>query len=67
MLLKNKGFKEGRVTKVGLYAIDKSTPLESNKSQSLLFLVRSPVAVWEPDRTAMNRAPASDARSRILS
>jgi hypothetical protein len=31
-LLKNKGFKEERMTKVGLYAIDKSTTLESNKS-----------------------------------
>ena len=34
-LLKNKGFKEERMTKVGLYAIDKSTTLESNKSQSV--------------------------------
>src|SRR5437867_9874649 len=32
-LLKNKGFKEERKTKVGLDAIDKSTTLESNKSQ----------------------------------
>ena len=31
-LLKNKGFKEERRTKVGLYAIGKSTTLESNKS-----------------------------------
>jgi hypothetical protein len=31
-LLKNKGSKEERKTKVGLDAIDKSTPLESNKS-----------------------------------
>ena len=31
-LLKNKGFKEERMTKVRLYAIDKSTTLESNKS-----------------------------------
>jgi hypothetical protein len=31
-LLKNKGFKEESMTKVGLYAIDKSTSLESNKS-----------------------------------
>jgi len=31
-LLKKKGFKEERMTKVGLYAIGKSTPLESNKS-----------------------------------
>jgi hypothetical protein len=30
--LKNKGFKEERVTKIGLYAIGKSTTLESNKS-----------------------------------
>jgi hypothetical protein len=31
-LLKNKGFKEERMTKVGLHAIGKSTTLESNKS-----------------------------------
>jgi len=31
-LLKNKGFKEERMTKIELYAIDKSTTLESNKS-----------------------------------
>jgi len=31
-LLKNKGFKEERKTKVGLDAIDKSTTLKSNKS-----------------------------------
>ena len=31
-LLKNKGFKEERKTKVGVDAIDKSTTLESNKS-----------------------------------
>ena len=31
-LLKNKGFKEKRKTKVGLDAIDISTTLESNKS-----------------------------------
>jgi hypothetical protein len=39
-LLKNKGCKEERRTKVGLYAIDKSTTLESNKS---LFRDCSPV------------------------
>ena len=32
--LKNKGFREESMTKVGLYAIDKSTTLESNKSLS---------------------------------
>jgi len=32
-LLKKKGFKEERMTKIGLYAIGKSTTLESNKSQ----------------------------------
>ena len=31
-LLKNKGFKEERMTKVGVYAIGSSTTLESNKS-----------------------------------
>jgi RNA recognition motif-containing protein len=30
--LKNKGFKEEKMTQVGLYAIGKSTTLESNKS-----------------------------------
>jgi hypothetical protein len=34
-LLKNKGLKNERMTKVGLYAIDKSTTLESNKSHFL--------------------------------
>jgi hypothetical protein len=33
--LKNKGFKEERVTKIGLYAIGKSTTLESNKSLAI--------------------------------
>jgi hypothetical protein len=33
-LLKTKGFKEQSMTKVGLYAIGKSTPPESNKSLS---------------------------------
>jgi hypothetical protein len=37
MLLKNKGCKEERMTKVGLYAIDKSTTLESNKSHLGFF------------------------------
>jgi hypothetical protein len=32
-VIENKGFKEERMTKVGLYAIGKSTTLESNKSQ----------------------------------
>jgi hypothetical protein len=32
-LLKKKGFKEERMTKVGWDAVDKSTTLESNKSQ----------------------------------
>jgi hypothetical protein len=31
-LLKNKGFREESMTKVGLYAIGTSTTLESNKS-----------------------------------
>jgi hypothetical protein len=35
-LLKNKGFKEERMTKVGLYAIGTSTTLESNKSHPAL-------------------------------
>ena len=33
-LLKKKGFKEERMTKVGVCAIDKATTLESNKSLS---------------------------------
>ena len=32
--LKNKGFQEEIVTKIGLYDLGKSTTLESNKSQS---------------------------------
>jgi hypothetical protein len=35
-LLKNKGFKEESMTKVGLDAIGTSTTLESNKSHPLL-------------------------------
>jgi hypothetical protein len=35
-LLKNKGFKEKSMTKVVLYTISKSTPLESNKSLRFL-------------------------------
>jgi len=34
-LLKNKGFKEESMTKVGVYALDTSTTLESNKSHDL--------------------------------
>ena len=33
--LKNKGFQEEIVTKIGLYDLVKYTPLESNKSQLL--------------------------------
>jgi hypothetical protein len=40
-LLKNKGFKEERRTKVGLYAIGKTTTLESNKSHFPLSAIRS--------------------------
>ena len=39
-LLKNKGFKKESMTKVGLYAISKSTTLESNKS----FLAKHTIA-----------------------
>ena len=35
-LLKKKGFKEESMTKIGLYAIGKSTTLESNKSHTFL-------------------------------
>ena len=38
-LLKNKGFREEGMTKVGLYAIGTSTTLESNKSPSLLHVL----------------------------
>jgi hypothetical protein len=38
-LLKNKGFREESMTKVGLYAIGTSTTLESNKSPSLLHML----------------------------
>src|SRR4029453_17534289 len=42
-LLKNKGFKEESMTKVGVYAIDTSTTLESNKSLGTMF------NRWYPD------------------
>src|SRR5713101_2948585 len=48
-LLKNKGFKEERMTKVGLYAIGKSTTLESNKSQAGMRVIAAffgPCAPW---------------------
>jgi hypothetical protein len=35
-LLKNKGFKDERMTKVGLCAIGQSATLESNKSQGIM-------------------------------
>ena len=38
-LLKNMGLKNERMTKVGLYAIDKSTTLESNKSLGFILIV----------------------------
>ena len=43
-LLKNKGFKEERMAKVGVYAIGSSTTLESNKS-----------LIQTPDSTAHER------------
>jgi hypothetical protein len=41
--LKNKGFKEESMTKVGVYALDTSTTLESNKSLGTMF------KRWYPD------------------
>jgi len=38
-LLKNKGFKEESMTKIRLYALGKSTTLESNKSLAQIALV----------------------------
>jgi hypothetical protein len=38
-LLKNKGFREDNMTKVGLYAIGTYTTLESNKSQEKKLLL----------------------------
>ena len=49
-LLKNKGFKEERLTKVGLYAIGTSTTLESNKS------LRRNTVVWWSARNGSRRA-----------
>jgi len=51
--LKNKGFKKESITKVGLYAISKSTTLESNKSQPIYkATVGCPAnaqpVTWEP-------------------
>ncbi len=39
--LKNKGFKEEIVTKIGVYDILKSTPLESNKSLHIMLALYS--------------------------
>src|SRR4029450_11981622 len=41
-LLKNKGFKEEKMTQVGLYAIGTSTTLESNKSLGQMSVVALP-------------------------
>jgi hypothetical protein len=43
--LKNKGFKEEIVTKIGVYDILKSTPLESNKSQFTNLVDSCPLLV----------------------
>jgi hypothetical protein len=40
-LLKNKGFKEERRTKVGMNALGSSTTLESNKSQTPMALLKA--------------------------
>jgi hypothetical protein len=45
-LVKNKGFKQERMAKVGLYAIGKSTTLESNKS---LPVIPVPLLADDPD------------------
>jgi hypothetical protein len=42
-LLNNKGFKEESMTKVGWYAIGKSTTLESNKSHLRILLANPEV------------------------
>jgi hypothetical protein len=57
-LLKNKGFKDERMTKVGLCAIGQSTTLESNKSLALMPLwVRIRASAWlEATRLACDRA-----------
>jgi len=49
-LLKNKGFKDERMTKVGLYAIGTSTTLESNKSLKgyTIPLARTHGVGWTP-------------------
>jgi hypothetical protein len=47
--LKNKGFKEERMTKVGLYAIGLSTTLESNKSQNETASRLQRLAAAHPD------------------
>jgi hypothetical protein len=43
-LLKNKGFKEEGMTKVGLYAIGKSTTLESNKSHPQMLSLHARIS-----------------------
>ena len=47
--LKNKGFKEERVTTIGLYDIGTSTTLESNKSQGCLDTTAKKAA-WNSSR-----------------
>jgi hypothetical protein len=45
-LLKNKAFKEEKMTKVGLYPSGDSTTLESNKSQCVHCRERATEGMW---------------------
>jgi hypothetical protein len=66
--LKNKGFKEEIVTKIGLYDIVKSTTLESNKSLNQKLKIVSEACISKKDmpekmskpRFQSSRVPACD-------
>src|SRR5467141_1124275 len=66
--LKNKGFKEATVTKIGLYDIVKSTTLESNKSlrqyrlNEGFLLRRRPSEEWSAGRGRRRRGPREPTR-----
>ena len=56
-LLKNKGFKKESMTKVGLYALSKSTTLESNKSHD--DMLRDVTGVKRGDTVGVSEEPGT--------
>ena len=65
--LKNKGFKEERMTKVGEYAIDTSTTLESNNSgfTNLSSMPCSDLGCWGSYEDILPSTPRSKHRASV--